>query len=158
MTDRSNGPIRVLFLCTHNAARSQMAEAFLRHYGAGRFEVQRAGIEPSIAVQPLAEIVMRRYGIALGGQYPKHLDRFLGGHRDDVITICNDANEACPAFPDEPGRIHRGFPDPSKATGTEEERLRAFRRVGDEIRRRVQPFVALSAHRNPAGRGVGSAA
>lgn len=147
MTDRSNGPIRVLFLCTHNAARSQMAEAFLRHYGAGRFEVQRAGMEPSIAVQPLAETMMQRYGIALGGQYPKHLDRFLGEHRDDVITTYDDANEACPAFP-----------DPSKATGTEEERLRAFRRVGDEIRRRVQPFVALSAHRNPAGRGVRSAA
>jgi arsenate reductase len=147
MTGSTRGLIRVLFLCTHNSARSQMAEAFLRHYGEGRFDVHSAGTELAVAIHPLAEAVLRSAGIALAGQYPKHLDRYTHERWDYVITTCDDANEACPAFPDDPERIHWGFPDPSAVTGTPEEREQAFRRVRNEIKRRVQLFVSLRAHR-----------
>ncbi len=158
MADLFPPPIRVLFLCTHNSARSQMAEAFLRYHGGPRFDVHSAGTDPAARVHPLAEVAMRRLDLSLVGQSPKDLDRYIDQSWDYIITTCDDANEACPAFPDDPTRIHWGFPDPAAATGTEEERLRAFRRVRDEIKRRVQLFVALPAHRRGAGSGVGSGA
>lgn len=151
-------PGRVLFLCTHNSARSQMAEAFLRRYGGDRFDVHSAGTEPASRINPLTVVVMRQLDLALVGQSPKHLDRYADQQWDYIITTCDAANEACPAFPDDPTRIHWGFADPAAVTGTEEERLRAFRRIRDEIKRRVQLFVALPVHGPGAGRGVGGRA
>ena len=158
MDDQFPLPICVLFLCTHNSARSQMAEAFLRRYGGNRFDSHSAGTDPAISINPLAETAMRAIDLTLAGQYPKHLDVYRDQPWDYIITTCDDANEACPAFPDDPTHIHWGFPDPATATGSEEARLRAFRRIRDEIKRRVQLFVTLPVHRRGAGRGVGSGA
>lgn len=151
-------PVRVLFLCTHNSARSQMAEAFLRHYGADRFDVRSAGTNPADQINPLAEVAMEQLGLTLTGHYPKHLDAYIDQPWDYIITTCDAANEACPAFPDDPTRIHWGFQDPAAVTGTDEVRLRAFRRVREEIKRRVQLFIALPVHQRGAGRSVGSGA
>ena len=151
-------PIRVLFLCTGNSARSQMAEALLRHYGGGRFAPASAGTDPAPRIHPLAERALGEVGIALEGQRAKSLDSVcaLGIRWDYVITTCDQAADRCPTFPDDTSRIHWSFADPARAAGSEEERLRAFRRVRDEIRRRVQLFVALRAHaergrRQPVG-------
>lgn len=152
MFDNSSEPIRVLFLCTGNSARSQIAEALLRRHGRGRFAVHSAGTEPADRVHPLAEAVMREIGLPLDGHYPKSLDAVceLGIAWECVITTCDRANDSCPTFPDDTERIHWGFRDPARAAGTDEQRLRAFRQVRDEIRRRVQLFTALRAHE---GRG-----
>ncbi len=149
-------PIRVLFLCTHNSARSQMAETFLRRYGGDRFEIHSAGTEPALQVHPLAERVMQQIDLSLAGQSPKHLDVFVDQPWDYVITTCDAANEACPAFPDDTHRIHWGFADPSTVEGSDAERERAFRRVRDEIKRRVQLFVELRAHQEPRQAGGGA--
>jgi arsenate reductase (thioredoxin) len=152
MTTGSDEPIRVLFLCTGNSARSQMAEAFLRALGKGRFAPYSAGTEPAPRINPLTIEVMRQIDISLDGQRPKSLDSVLdlGIAWDYVITTCDEAAEACPTFPGDTARIHWGFRDPAKAEGTEEERLRVFRRVRDEIKRRVQLFTELNVH-NRAG-------
>lgn len=155
MSNGSTAPIRVLFLCTGNSARSQMAEAFLRHYGKGRFEVYSAGTAPADRVHPLAVEVMREAGLSLDGHEPKGLDTVceLAIDWDYVITTCDRANDACPTFPDDTERIHWGFQDPARAEGTPEERRRVFRRVRDEIKRRVQLFGELRVHRDrPAPR------
>lgn len=150
-SDHESEPIRVLFLCTGNSARSQMAEALLRHYGRGRFAPSSAGTAPADRVHPLAEAAMREIGLSLDGHYPKHLDALcaLDIPWDYVITTCDRANDSCPTFPDDTERIHWGFQDPAAVEGSEEERLRAFRRVRDEIRRRVQLFLSLRAHERP---------
>ena len=150
MADRSDPRIRVLFICTGNSARSQMAEAFLRRYGGDRFEVHSAGSDPAPRVHPLADAAMREAGVPLEGHRPKLLDPFCDRRWDYIITTCDRANEACPAFPGDSERIHWGFDDPAQVVGAEEERLRAFRRVRDEIRWRVQLFALLRAHREPA--------
>lgn len=149
-------PTRILFLCTHNSARSQIAEAFLRHYGGNHFDVHSAGTAPASHINPLTEVTMGQLGISLAGQYPKQLDEYIYQPWDYIITTCDAANEACPAFPGDPMRIHWSFQDPAAVTGTTEEQLRAFRRVRDEIKRRVQLFVALPIHRSGAGRGMRS--
>ncbi len=129
MTDH---PIRVLFLCTHNSARSQMAEGLLRHIGAGCFDVSSAGTEAT-EVRPLAIRAMSEIGIDISGARSKTLDDYLGQHFDYVITVCDQANESCPIFPGAPERIHWSFVDPSKAEGSAEEQLRVFRKVRAEI-------------------------
>ena len=136
------GPIRVLFLCTHNTARSQMAEALLRHFGSGRFEVHSAGTEVT-RVHPLAVQAMADVGIDIAGARSKHLNEFIGGDFDYVITVCDAANESCPIFPGVPQRIHWSFPDPSAATGSDTERYRAFTKVRDEITFRLRTWVQL---------------
>jgi arsenate reductase len=128
---------RVLFLCTHNSARSQMAEGLLRHLAGDRFEAMSAGTEAT-HVRPLAIKAMEEIGIDISGQESKTLDRYLNEPFDHVITVCDDANEACPFFPGAANRLHWSFEDPSKAEGTEEERLEVFRRVRDVISDRVQ--------------------
>jgi arsenate reductase (thioredoxin) len=128
---------RVLFLCTHNSARSQMAESLLRHLAGDRFEAMSAGTEAT-HVRPLAIRAMEEVGIDISHQESKILDRYLHEPFDDVITVCDDANETCPFFPGAKSRLHWSFEDPSKATGSEEERLEVFRRVRDGIRDRVQ--------------------
>jgi arsenate reductase len=131
---------RVLFLCTHNSARSQMAEGFLRDVAGDGFEVASAGTEAR-GVHPLATRVMAEVGIDLRGHASKTLDRFLGEPWDFIITVCDSANEACPVFPATTRRLHWSLDDPSAARGNEEERLGVFRRVRDEIRSRVEGWL-----------------
>jgi arsenate reductase (thioredoxin) len=128
---------RVLFLCTHNSARSQMAEGILRHLGGERFEVHSAGTGAT-HVRPLAIRAMDEIGIDISGQESKTLERYLEESFDYVITVCDDANEACPFFPGAANRLHWTFEDPSRARGSEEEQLAVFRSVRDRIKDRVQ--------------------
>ena len=121
---------KVLFLCTHNSARSQMAEGLLRHLAGDRFEVMSAGTEAT-HVRPLAVRAMDEVGIDISGQESKTLDRYVGEPSDYVITVCEEANEACPFFPGAAERLHWSLPDPAAAQGTEEERLEVFRSVRD---------------------------
>jgi arsenate reductase len=128
---------RVLFVCTHNSARSQMAEGILRDFAGDRFEVTSAGTEAT-HVRPLAIRAMDEIGIDISGQESKTLERYLGEPFDYVITVCDEANEACPFFPGAKKKLHWSFEDPSRAEGSEDERLAIFRRVRDEIRGRIE--------------------
>ena len=128
---------RVLFLCTHNSARSQMAEGLLRYLAGNRFKAHSAGTEAT-HVRPLAIRAMDEIGVDISGQKSKTLERYLGEPFDYVITVCDDANEACPFFPGATNRLHWSLPDPSAAKGSEEERLEVFRSVRDALRDRVQ--------------------
>ena len=128
---------RVLFLCTHNSARSQMAEGLLRHLTGDRFEAHSAGTEAT-HVRPLAIRAMDEIGVDISGQESKTLERYMREPFDYVITVCDDANESCPFFPGARNRLHWSFEDPSHAEGSEEERLAVFRLVRDRIRDRVQ--------------------
>jgi len=132
---------RVLFLCTHNSARSQMAEGFLRARAGGRFDVASAGTEAT-RVHPLAIRVMDEAGIDLRGHTSKIVDRFLPEPWDYVITVCDSANERCPVFPGRTTRLHWSFDDPSQATGSDAERLQTFRRVRDEIAQAITGWLA----------------
>ena len=128
---------RVLFLCTHNSARSQMAEGLLRNLGGDAFEVFSAGTEATF-VRPLAIKVMSESGIDISQQQSKTLNDYLQQPFDEVITVCDAAAEACPVFPGAARRRHWSLEDPSKATGTEEEQLAVYRRVRDELRSRIE--------------------
>jgi arsenate reductase len=128
---------RVLFLCTHNSARSQMAEGLLRAVGSDQFEAFSAGTEAT-HVRPLAIRAMAEIGIDISGQESKTLDRYLGEPFEAVITVCDQANEACPVFFGARRRLHWSLPDPSRATGTDEERLAVYRQVRDDLRRRIE--------------------
>jgi arsenate reductase (thioredoxin) len=132
---------RVLFLCTHNSARSQMAEGLLRNIAGDRFEVFSAGTEAT-AVRPQAIAAMAEIGIDIGGQASKTLERYLAEPFDWVITVCDRARESCPVFPGARRTDHWGFDDPSEATGTDEERMAVYRRVRDEIAARIRDFAA----------------
>jgi arsenate reductase len=132
---------RVLFLCTHNSARSQMAEGFLRALAGDRFESASAGTEAR-EVNPLAVRAMAEAGVDLGRHASKTLDRFVDEPWDYVITVCDSANEACPIFPGATTRLHWSFDDPSAARGSEAERLAVFRRVRDEIKAKLESWLA----------------
>jgi arsenate reductase len=121
-----------------------MAEGFLRHLGGGILEAVSAGTEPG-ELHPLAVAVMAEEGIDISGQRAKPVDDFVQQRFDYVITVCDDANEACPVFSNAAHRLHWSFPDPSRAEGTREERLVVFRSVRDAIRARVEEFLAASA-------------
>jgi arsenate reductase (thioredoxin) len=138
---------RVLFLCTHNSARSQMAEGLLRRLAGDRFEVMSAGTEAT-CVRPLAVRAMEEIGIDISGQESKTLDVYLDQRFDYVITVCDEANEACPFFPRAKNRLHWSLGDPSRATGGEEERLGVFREVRDELLARIQKEL-VSVGREP---------
>ena len=131
---------RVLILCTGNTARSQMAEGLLRSFGGDRFEVVSAGTKPS-AVRPEAIAVMSELGIDISSQRSKHVREFDGQHFDYVITVCDNANESCPIFPDDTKRIHWSFPDPAAVEGSEAERLAAFRGVRDALAGSFRAFI-----------------
>jgi len=133
---------RVLFLCTHNSARSQMAEGLLRHLADDRFEAYSAGTEAT-HVRPLAIRAMDEIGMDISGQESKTLARYLGEPFDYVITVCDEANEACPFFPGAKRRLHWSLPDPSTAEGTEEQRLTVFRSVRDGLRDRMQAELVV---------------
>jgi arsenate reductase len=128
---------RVLFLCTQNSARSQMAEGLLRHLAGERFEVMSAGTEAT-HVRPLAMRAMAEVGVDISGQESKTLERYLGEPFDYVVTLCDEANEACPFFPGAKNRLHWSLEDPAQASGSEEERLAVFRRVRDELREHIE--------------------
>jgi arsenate reductase len=128
---------RVLFLCTHNSARSQMAEGLLRSVGGDHFEAFSAGTEAT-HIRPLAVRVMDEAGIDISGQESKTLERYLHEPFDAVITVCDDANEACPVFYGARERLHWSFPDPSRATGSEHDQLAVYRSVRDAIRARIE--------------------
>jgi len=128
---------RILFLCTHNSARSQIAEGLLRALGGDHFEVVSAGTEQT-RVRPEAIAVMGELNIDISGQTSKTLERFLRERWDEVITVCDQANESCPVFPGARARRHWSIGDPSKVQGTEQQRLAAFRRARDELRQRIE--------------------
>jgi arsenate reductase (thioredoxin) len=135
---------RVLFLCTHNSARSQMAEAFLRRYGQESFEAHSAGLEPD-ELNPMAIQVMQEAGIdlLLKGHRSKGLDEyFLKVHIGYLITVCENAEARCPTFPGVGVREYWGFEDPAAYAGTPEEKLAKFRHVRDQIEERVRAFIA----------------
>jgi len=132
---------RVLFLCTGNSARSQMAEGLLRHMAGDRFEVASAGVSAT-KLRPEATEVMREIGIDISQQRSKAVDDFVDREFDYVITVCDNANEQCPVFPGTTNRIHWSFDDPAAVEGDELARLAVFRRVRDEILHRLQLFVA----------------
>jgi arsenate reductase len=128
---------RVLFLCTHNSARSQMAEGLLRAFGGDSFEASSAGTEAT-RVRPLAIRAMAELGIDISRQESKTLERYVTEPFDAVITVCDQANETCPVFYGAENRLHWSFPDPSKAEGSEDEQLEVYRQVRDAIRERIE--------------------
>ena len=128
---------RVLFICTHNSARSQMAEGLLRHLGNDRFEVCSVGTEATF-VRPMAIQAMAELGIDISHQQSKTLERYLDQPFNDVITVCDTAAEACPVFPGAARRRHWSFEDPSKAKGSESQQLQVYRHVRDQIRTRIE--------------------
>ena len=134
---------KVLFLCTGNSARSQMAEAFLRKYGADRFEAYSAGLEPK-GIHPNTERAMEEVGVSLSGQYSKHVREYMGKiHFGYLITLCDEAEENCPtAFPSISQRITWSFEDPSAFMGSEDEKLAKFREVRDRIEQRIKTWLA----------------
>jgi arsenate reductase len=133
--------VRVLFVCTGNSARSQMAEGWLRHLSAGRVEAASAGTEPR-GLHPLAVRVMAERGVDISRQRSKHLSEVQGSRFDWVVTVCDRARQSCPVFPGA-RTVHWDLPDPAEARGSEEEVAEAFRRVRDELARRVAELLAL---------------
>jgi arsenate reductase len=120
-----------------------MAEGLLREIGGDAFEVFSAGVEPS-PVRPLAIEAMKEIGVDISGHRSKSVDEFLGQAFDYVITVCDNANERCPVFPAKTERLHWSFDDPAAAKGDEPAKLAVFRRVRDEIRQKLQLFIAAS--------------
>lgn len=134
---------RVMFICIHNSARSQMGEAFLRHLAEDSFEVHSAGIEAGM-LNPLVVRVMEEIGVAMDGHYAKKAQDYVdrGEQFDYVITVCDESSaERCPLFPGKHERLHWGLPDPSSITGTDEEKLAGIRPIRDEIKKRVLAFI-----------------
>ena len=124
----------VLILCTGNSCRSHLAEGFLRQFAGDVLEVASAGSRPAGYVHPLAIQVMREAGVDISAHTSKHMNEFLPRSVETVITVCGNADQACPLFPGQVNRHHWPFDDPAHATGTDEEKLAVFRRVRDEIK------------------------
>jgi len=135
-----NSKIRVLFVCTHNRFRSQMAEGFLRALGGERFEVFSAGTEPQ-GPNPEAIKTMKKVGIDISGHAANHINEFLDKNLDYVITVCDDAKEKCPAFPGKCRRLHWSFENPSSFTGPPAEIEEKILEVRDAIRERIVNFL-----------------
>ena len=131
---------RVLFLCTANSARSQMAEGLLRHLAGDEFEVVSAGSDPT-KLNPDAVEAMREIGIDISGHSAKDVGKFISQNFTFVITVCAKAKERCPIFPGAIWRLDWPLDDPANASGTREERLAVFRRVRDELEGRIQEFI-----------------
>ena len=132
----------ILILCTGNSCRSHLAEGLLRRALGDAWEVASAGSKPAGYVHPLAIRAMAESGIDISGHHSKHLDEFLNRQVETVITVCGNADQACPMFPGQVNRHHWGFDDPAHATGTEEEQMAVFRRVRDEIQRVFEAYAA----------------
>ena len=131
----------VLILCTGNSCRSHLAEGFLRAAAGDILDVQSAGSKPAGYVHPLAIKVMHEAGIDISGHHSKHLSEFLEKKIDTVITVCGNADQACPMFPGQLNRHHWPFVDPAHAKGTDEEILKVFRDVRDEIKRTFEAYA-----------------
>ena len=144
---------RVIFVCTHNSARSQMAEGMLRSWGGDRFEVFSAGTEAT-SVRAEAIQVMREIGIDISGQESKTLEPFLGQGFSWLVTVCDQAKEACPTLPGVVQQAHWSIDDPSAAEGDDEARLQAFRGARDALGGRVRDFMLIAGEEPPpmAGR------
>jgi len=134
---------KVLFLCTGNSARSQMAEAFLRKYGGNEFEPYSAGLEPK-GIHPHTKRVMEEVGIELSGQHSKHVKEYMGKvHFGYLITVCNEAEESCPTtFPGIGRRLQWSFEDPAAFVGSEDDKLAKFREVRDQIEQHIKAWLA----------------
>ena len=134
-------PKQVLFLCTHNSARSQMAEAFLRDLCDGRFAVFSAGTRPT-TVHPMAVVAMQEVGIDMSGQGSKDVAVYVQDSFDYLITVCDRAREECPIFPAARRQLHWSIPDPAEVDGDEATGLAAFRRARDDLEARIREFIA----------------
>jgi protein-tyrosine-phosphatase len=136
--------MRVLFLCNGNSARSQMAEAIVRHASGGVIEVFSAGTEPQAEIHPMARVAIRSlFNIEMTGQAPKSVDQFAGERFDYVFTVCDQAAQACPTFAGTPERIHWNFPDPVAVDGTDEERQQAFSTTASQLLTRIRLWLSL---------------
>ena len=149
MKEQKDKPL-VLILCTGNSCRSHLAEGILRQAAGDLLNVQSAGSKPAGYVHPLAVAAMKEIGLDISAHRSKHLNEFLEQQVETVITVCGNADQACPIFPGQVNRHHWGFDDPAHATGTDEEKLTVFRRVRDEIR---QVFEAYAAGRRDQAKG-----
>jgi protein-tyrosine-phosphatase len=139
-------PLSVLFLCTGNSARSQMAEAILRHLSHGQVDVESAGTAPQPDIHPMARRAVKTLlDLDMAGQHPKTLDRFLHRDFDYVITVCDRAAEACPAFPGDPERIHWSFEDPAAVVGTDEQKQRASDMIAKQLLSRIRLWLSLAS-------------
>lgn len=140
---------RVLFLCTGNSARSQMAEAFVRQYAGDSFEAYSAGLAPG-KLHPLTVRVMDEIGVSTAGQYAKDVSDYMGKlHFGYMITVCSDADRNCPTtFPGISERLHWELDDPAAVEGTESEKLAVFRRVRDEIQHHVRGWLEQVGYEN----------
>jgi len=132
----------VLILCTGNSCRSHLAEGILRQAAGDLFDVHSAGSKPAGHVHPKAIAVMKEIGIDISSHTSKHMNEFLDRKIDTVITVCGNADQACPMFPGQVNRYHWGFEDPAHATGTEEEILNVFRSVRDQIKLVFEAYAA----------------
>jgi len=139
----STAPIKVLFLCTGNSARSVIAEALLSEMGRGDFEVYSAGTHPK-GINPLSVRVLEQYGIDPTRFTSKSMDQYIGDSFDYVITVCDNAAEECPIFPGDPERIHWSFLDPAAVEGTEAVRLAAFQETMRSMQRRLETFIPVA--------------
>jgi len=144
--ERGQGPTRVIFVCTHNSARSIMAEVLLRAKGGEAYEVESAGTEPS-EVRTMTLQVLREAGLPTEGLRSKSVTELMGQRFDYVITVCDTARQNCPVFPGQGERLHWGYDDPSQAEGSDEDRLRAFRRVFTALSQRIDLFLTVEQKR-----------
>lgn len=135
--------LRVLFLCTENSARSQMAEALLRHLSDGTIEACSAGSQPAAQVHPLAVQTIENRGLDVSQTRPKHFNEFLGQHVDAIVTVCDRVREVCPVFPDDPEHIHWSFPDPALVGGSEAIRSWAFEQTSLQLATRIRFLITL---------------
>lgn len=152
MSPQAAAPL-VLVLCTGNSCRSHMAEGILRAAAEDKFRVGSAGSKPAGYVHPLAIKALAEIGIDISGHRSRHMNDFLKEQVETVITVCGNADQACPIFPGQVSRYHWGFDDPAHATGTDDEKMAVFRRVRDEIRKTFEAYAAGrmdEAKRHPA--------
>lgn len=137
---------RIMFVCIHNSARSQMAEAFVRHYAADRFDVHSSGIEAG-KLNPLVVQAMAEVGVSMDGHFAKGAQEYIDRKEvfDYVVTVCDESSaERCPMFPGKHARMHWGFPDPSAITGTDDEKLAGIRPIRDAIEKKVKEWIATN--------------
>ena len=136
-------PLHLLFLCTGNSARSQIGEAILTRKGRDRFAVASAGSQPAARVNPLTVDVLGEFGIDWSGREPKGIEAVVSREWDLIITVCDQAREACPTFPGRPAIAHWSMPDPAKVVGSDEVRRQAFRDTVHYLSRRIDLLLAL---------------
>ncbi|MGE4454452.1 MAG: arsenate reductase ArsC [Sphaerochaeta sp.] len=135
---------RIMFVCIHNSARSQMCEAFVKHYARDRYDAHSSGIEEG-KLNPLVVQAMEEIGISMEGHYAKSAQQYIARKEafDYVVTVCDESNaERCPIFPGKSERMHWGFPDPSAITGSDEEKLEGIRPIRDAIHKRITDWLS----------------